>query len=34
MQKSTVVKGNDIKSKAKNAFEERNMQNKYNSIHR
>jgi len=35
-QKWTVVKGNDIKNKAKIAsivFEERKMQNKYNSIH-
>jgi len=37
MQKWTVVKGSDIKNKAKNAsvvFEEQKMQNKYNSIHR
>ena len=37
MQKWTVVKGDDIKNKAKNVsvvFEERKMQNKYNSIHR
>jgi len=36
MQKWTVVKGNDVKNKAKNASvvsEERKMQNKYNSIH-
>ena len=36
MQKWTVVKGNDIKNKAKNAsvvFEEWKMQNKYSSIH-
>jgi len=37
MQKWTLVKGNNIRNKDKNAFvvfEERKMQNKYNSIHR
>jgi len=37
MQKWTVVKGSDIKNKAKNVsvvFEELKMQNKYNSSHR
>jgi len=36
MQKSTVLKVFDLKNKAKNAsvvFEERKMQNKYDSIH-
>jgi len=36
MQKWTVVKGSDIRNKAKNVsvvFEELTMQNKYNSIH-
>jgi len=36
-RKRTVIKGNDIKNKAKNAsvvFEERKMENMYNSIHR
>jgi len=37
MQKWTVVKGDNIKNKAKNAFvvfEDGKMQYKYNSIHR